>query len=121
MAAMKKCANRLGLAFLAMAVVLLSEWSFTSAQSNEPTCTAPAKWMVYPKFAEGDQAKWKGKKLTATVRLVVNEGGDVIQAHIKSVKPKEAAQTLLSAFQQSKFQPRPGCGVWTIDVIFKLQ
>ena len=120
MAPMKNPANRYRLAFLSIAILLVSELSLTRAQSNKPACGAPVKWMVTPKFTEGDIAKWKDKELTGTVSLVVSEGGDIIQAHIRSVKPKEAAQAFLSAVREGKFQPRLGCGDYKIEVSFKL-
>jgi hypothetical protein len=117
---MNNSANRYRLALLAIAVLFVCESSLTKAQSNKTACGAPVKWMVPPKFTEGDIAKWKDKDLTGTVSLVVSEGGDIIQARIRSVKPKEAAQAFLSAVQQGKFQPRLGCGDWKIEVTFKL-
>ena len=112
--------NRYRLAFLVLSVFFVSESFLTNAQDKKPACTAPVKWMVPPKFTEGDIAKWKDKKLTGTVSLVVSEGGDIIQARTRSVKPKEATQAFLSAVQQGKFQPRQGCGDWKIEVTFKL-
>ena len=117
---MKNPVNRYRLAFLAIAVLFGSESSFTRTRSNSPACSAPVKWMVPPKFTEGAIAKWKDKELTGTVSLVVSEGGDIIQRRIRSVKPKEAAQAFLSAVQQGKFQPRPGCGDWKLEVTFRL-
>ena len=126
---MKKCAskmminsaNQYRLTFLAVSVLFVSESLLTRAQDKKPACGAPVKWMVPPKFTEGEIAKWKDRALTGTVSLVVSEGGDIIQARVRSVKPKEAAPSFLSAVQQGKFQPRPGCGDWKIEVTFKLR
>src|SRR5258706_24954 len=117
---MTNSANWYRLAFLVVSVFFLAESFLTQAQDKKPACGAPVKWMVPPKFTEGDIAKWKDKALTGTVSLLVSEGGDIIQARVRSVKPKEAAPSFLSAVQQGKFQPRPGCGDWKIEVTFKL-
>jgi len=117
---MKNTANRYCLAFFVIAAVFVSKSSLTRGQGNKPTCGAPVKWMVPPKFTEGDIAKWKDKKLTGTVSLVVSEDGDILQARLQSVKPKEAAQAFLSAVQKGKFHPRLGCGDWKIEVTYKL-
>jgi hypothetical protein len=117
---MTNSANWYRLTLLVVLVFLVSESFLTQAQDKKPACGAPVKWMVPPKFTEGDIAKWKNKPLTGTVSLLVNEGGDIIQARVRSVEPKEATSSFLSAVQQGKFQPRPGCGDWKIEVTFKL-
>jgi hypothetical protein len=117
---MTNSTNRYCLAFLALSAFFASESFLTQAQDKKPACGAPVKWMVPPKFTQGDIAKWKDKDLTGTVSLLVGEGGDIIQARVRSVKPKEAAPSFLSAVKQGKFQPRPGCGDWKIEVTFKL-
>ena len=116
---MKNPANRYRLVFLAIMVLLVFASLLTRAQSK-PACRAAVKWRIAPKFTESDIAKWKHKELTGTVSLVVSEAGDVIQADIVSVKPNEAAQAFLSAVREGKFQPRPGCGDWKIDLTLKL-
>jgi hypothetical protein len=77
---MKNFVNRYRLAFLAIAVLFVSESSFTRTRSDSPACSAPVKWMVPPKFTEGAIARWKDKELTGIVSLVVSEGGDLRHA-----------------------------------------
>ena len=118
---MTNSVNRYCLEFLVVSVLFVAVPPLTQAQDKKPVCGAPVKWMVPPKFTEGDIAKWKDKELSGTVNLLVGEGGEVIQARVRSVKPKEATAAFLSAVQQGKFQPRPGCGDWKIEVTFKLR
>src|SRR5258707_9994206 len=117
---MTNSVNRYCLEFLVVSVLFVAVPPLTHAQDKKPVCGAPVKWMVPPKFTEGDIAKWKDKKLTGTVSLVVSEEGDILQARLQSVKPKEAAQAFLSAVQKGKFHPRLGCGDWKIEVSFNL-
>ena len=118
---MTNSVNRYCLEFLVVSVLFVAVPPLTQAQGKKPVCGAPVKWMVPPKFTEGDIAKWKDKELSGTVNLLVGEGGEIIQARVRSVKPKEATAAFLSAVQQGKFQPRPGCGDWKIEVTFKLR
>lgn len=117
---MNTSANRCGRALLIAVVVFLSGSPFSYAQDKKPACRAAVKWAVPPKFTEGDIAKWKDKPLTGTVTVLVSEAGDVIDGRVQSVKPKEAASAFLEAVKQGKFEPRPGCGNWKLDVTFKL-
>jgi len=111
-------ANKYGQALLVVMIFFVSESLLTKAQDKKPVCQAPVKWLVPPKFTEGDIAKWKDRAITGTVSLLVSEGGDVIEGRVQSVKPKEAASAFLSAVKQGKFQPRPGCGDWKTEVTF---
>jgi outer membrane biosynthesis protein TonB len=73
-----------------------------------------------PRFSDEDKAKWKGKTVSGKIAITVSEDGDVVQAGIVSASPKEAAEALLDAAKQAKFQARSGCGELKTEVIFNL-
>jgi hypothetical protein len=74
-----------------------------------------------PRFSDADKTKWKGKSISGTVVMVISEDGDVIQAGVVSASPKEAAESLLSAAKQVKFEPRSGCGDLKTEVAFSIK
>ena len=117
---MRNLANKYRPVFLTV-MIMLGFASRPASSQSELACRAPVKWRIAPKFTDSDIAKWKHKAMTGTVSLVVSESGDVIQANIVSVKPNEAARAFLSAVQEGKFQPRPGCGEWKINLTLHLR
>jgi hypothetical protein len=110
--------NTYGYAFLVATALFLSGSAL--GQDKKPACGAPGDWLVKPKFTDAEIAKWKDKSVTVTVVLQISEKGDVIDAHIRSVKPKEAGPAVLSAMRRSKYSARPGCGNWTLEITFNL-
>lgn len=90
------------------------------AQNKKNDCKQPPKILSQPKFSDEDRSKWKGKSVTGKVALVISEEGEVTQARVVSVSPKEAAESLYNAAKQAKFSPRSGCGDLKTEVIFSL-
>jgi TonB family protein len=60
------------------------------------------------------------ENVSGKVAIVVSEEGDVTQARVVSASPKEAAQSLLNAAKQAKFEPWHGCGELKTEVFFNL-
>jgi len=77
--------------------------------------------VLQPRFSDADRTKWKGKSINGTVVMVISEDGDVIQAGVVSTSPKEAAESLLSAAKQVKFEPRSGCAELKTEVVFSIK
>jgi hypothetical protein len=106
--------------FLGLALILSSSGYPTNAQNEKNNCGHPPKIVSQPRFSDEDQTKWKGKSVSGKVAIVVSEEGDVTQARVVSVSPKAAAESLLNATKQAKFEPRHGCGELKTEVFFNL-
>ena len=106
--------------FGAMFLFLSSGWQVVRAQGKKADCGHSPKMVSQPRFSDEDKAKWKGRSVAGTVVLVISEVGDVSQAKVLSASPREAADSLLNAAKQLKFEPRPGCGELKTQVVFNI-
>ena len=105
----------------ALGLILSISGHPTNAQNKKNDCGHPPKIVSQPRYSDADRTKWKGKSVSGKVAIVVNEEGDVIQAEVVSASPKEAAESLLNAAKQAKFEPRHGCGELKTEVFFNLE
>jgi TonB family protein len=105
------------LIFLGLALTLGSSADSAKAQDKKTNCGQPPKILSSPRFSREDLAKWKGKSVGGKVAILVSEQGNVTQAQVLAASPKEAAESLLTAAKQAKFEPRPGCGELKTEVV----
>ena len=106
--------------FCGLALLLFSSGDQLQAQNKKTNCGHPPKMLSQPRFSDEDKTKWKGKSIAGRVAMIVSEQGDVARAQVLSASPREAAEPLLTAAKQTKFEPRPGCGELKIQIDFNL-
>jgi TonB family protein len=76
--------------------------------------------VTQPSFSEEDQQKWKRKSVQGRIAIVIDEAGDVTEAHVIAASPKGVEDALIDAAKRAKFQPRKGCGELKTDIFFNL-
>ena len=89
----------------------------TVGQTKGGGCDKPLKIAAQPR-SPGESAKLKMFKTVGSVRLLVDEEGNVADLKVQSVHPEVAREPLISVAKTVKFAPRPGCGPVQILMVF---
>lgn len=91
------------------------------AQEKKKECGKPPKIVSQPRFPKEDQKKAKKLHVEGNVALTIDEDGNVADANVVTVSPKQGADLLLALAKSIKFAPRPGCGSLKSDMHFSPQ
>jgi len=92
----------------------------TGGQSNQKACRKPPEIIAQPKTPQEYREKWKKVNVNGRIAITIDENGNVSEARILQVSPKEAAEALLATAKTVTFKPRPGCGNFKTEMNFSV-
>jgi hypothetical protein len=100
--------------------------SFGRDKHATSPCDKPREIATQPKFSKEQSARARDMRVQGQIDISVNEDGDVIDAKVVRLYPREkgnsreAVDLLLIFAKSAKFKPRTGCGVTHTTINFTL-
>jgi len=86
----------------------------------KPPCSKPPESIPGPKPSKEKQKKMRNMRYQGLIAAEVSESGDVVDAKVVHASSEEAAKFLVEHVSSMKFKPRPGCGLFKIQMNFTL-
>jgi hypothetical protein len=89
-------------------------------QQKKTDCRKPPEYISPPKPSKEEKQRQPKTKVHVTVAMQISEDGNVVVAKALHPNSQDISDQLVSIAKSMKFKPRPGCGVFKLEVDFSV-